>query len=123
MLGIENQRHVEGARVGRARFAAAQHVEKVRRVSEVRPRGERRLSVADAMMHGDRDRDLAQETLGLPQVGLARGFRDVGIEVSQDANRAAQHVHRRRFLRNRAKQINEGAGETTRGGDTLLEIG
>ena len=69
VLGVQDQRHVQGPhRVGR-RFPAAQHVKEVGGVAQVGPGGDRRQAVAEAPVRRDGHGDLAEQSFRLAQAG------------------------------------------------------
>jgi hypothetical protein len=122
MLGVENQRHIEGASISGARLLAAQHVQEVGGVAEIRTRRNRRLSLAETIMHGDSHRNLPQQPLGLAKTSRARRVFRIGIEVGQDADRTAKNIHRGCAWRNCSQQVNQRTRQATGRGDALLEI-
>ena len=79
-------------------LGAAEHVQEVGRVRQVLPGRDRLQPLAEAVVVGDRDRDLGQQALGLAQVGVVRVVGRVLVEVGQHADGRAQGVQRRRPL-------------------------
>ena len=105
MLGVEDQRHVERLHFLRRRLGVAEHVEEVRGLAEVLARGDGLQSLREAVVIGDGDGDLREQSLGLAEVGVVRVVGRVLVEVAERGDRGAESVERRRPLGQRAEEV------------------
>ncbi len=118
VLGVEGQAGVEGLHGDRRRALAAQHVEEVRRVPEVRRGRHRLLAAPDAMVSADGRGHLAGEPDGLAQVGGVRVVGGVGVVHAEDGRGRLQHAHGVGVLGHQAEGVEQRAGDLA-GGDQL----
>ncbi len=123
MLGVQDQRHVQGPHVVRPRFLAAEHPEEVGGVAQVRAGGHGFHASAQTVLGRHGRRDLGRQPFGLAQVGLVRAFLGLRVVVGQDADRGAQHVHRVDGGRQDAQQVEQGVRQTAGGRQASLEAG
>ena len=122
VVGVQDERDVEGLLLERVGFRAAQHVEEVGGERELRVRRHERLAPADPLPGGDERRHLRGEPQGLARRRLARVVGGVGVEGGERGHARAQHLHRRRLLRERAEDVEELRRQLA-GGRERLQVG
>ena len=93
VVGVQDQRDVEGARRQRARPRPGQHVEKVRRVPERRIRLDGTAARLQPPVGRDQARQLRRQPHRLAVVGLRRVVGRVRVEVAEDRGQRPQRVH------------------------------
>ena len=121
VIGMQRQRDIHRADLGRVRTAAEQHVEEVRRMTHRRIRRDR----SAALLHAAPRRDDARDLPGEPN-GFAIGRRQrivvrVGIVMAERGGQRPQRVHAvggRQHLH----QPQDRLGQRPRGGELRLQI-
>ena len=99
VLGVQDHRHVEGARLAFGRALAPQHREEVLGVRELGIRLDGRELLAQAVVAGDDRRQLRDQRRRLPPVVLAVDRRLGGICEREQRGGRAEHLHRRDVVR------------------------
>src|SRR5439155_1155823 len=107
VIGVQDQRDVEGLHGEGAGLPAEHHVEEVGRQVQLGIRRDGDLAAAQTLPGGDQRGHLRGEPDRLTNLGLARLVVVVGIERGERGHAGAKHLHRRRLLRQRAQQRDE----------------
>ena len=97
VLGVQDQRNIEGSRHHLIGFLAGERVEKVRGEPQFRIARHHRLPLAQPIETGDDGRGLRHQLHGFLRGGSGLDVVGIGIRKRQHRNRGAQHMHRRAF--------------------------
>jgi hypothetical protein len=123
VLGVEGEAGVEGPDGRRRGPRAAEHVQEVGRVTEVRRRPDRLLAAPDAVVSTDGRGQLAGEADGLAQIRRRCQVGGVGIEHAEQRHRGLQRPHRVGALGHQREGpqqlLGQGAGRHQLGAEVL----
>ena len=108
VVGVQREDHVQDARDLRGGLPSVEHVEEVRGVRAVGPRGHRLVTGADALPGGHRGRHQVHQPVGLAQVGGGLVGADVRIGGGGQRHRGAQGVQGVALARQPAQQVEHG---------------
>ncbi len=121
VIGVQHQRHVEGARRERRRPLPGQHVEEVRRVSQRRVGIDVPAAGGHAAPRRDERAELPRQADGLAVVGLRRSSVGVRIVVPEHRRERPQRVHAV-HARQRLHGAQDRLGQRARGRQLRLQI-
>ena len=94
VLGVEDERDIEGLHFLGSGFGLAEHVEEVRGLAEVLARQDWEEPLGEAVVVGDGDGDLREEPLGLAEIGVVGVVGGVLVEMAEggDGGRKASRA-------------------------------
>ena len=130
VIGVQNQRDIEGTRRETARPLARQHVEEIRGVTQDRIRRDRSGARVLASHRRDERADLRRQPHGLAIVGLRRLVAAVRIVVREGRRERSQQVHgvaavarsRAGSPRQRPHETEDRLGQRASGDELRLQI-
>ena len=122
VVGMEDERNVEGACSGFGRLFAVEHPEEVCGVGERLVGVDDGFALADAVKDGDDHRDLGGEAIGFADVCVVAAVGLVGIVDAEERDRSAEDLHGRGVCRNAAEEVDDLWIEFAGGGKMLGEV-
>src|SRR5258705_76863 len=123
VVGVEDQRDVEGLGGERRRLLAAHHVQEVTGKVEPRVRGHRGLAAPDPLPGRHQGGQLGGQAQRLSQRGLAAVVGRVRIEGGERGHAGPDHLHRGRLLGEGLENRDQLRGELpVRGGGESLQV-
>ena len=93
VVGVQDERDIEGTRREAVRPLAGQHVEEVRGVAQHRVRRNRSAARVHPPHSGDQRAELRGEANGLAVVGCGRVVAGIRVVVREDRRQRAQGIH------------------------------
>ena len=116
MVGVQDERDVEGAGRSVGWLGAIEHPDEVGSVREGLVRVDDGLALADAIEDGDDHGDLRGEPVGLAHVAVVGGVLLVGIVEGEQANGGTQHLHGGGVGGHAAEELDDAPVHGARGG-------
>ena len=117
MVGVEQHGDVHHAGLRRVRPLTCDHPEEVLGVAQLRVRPQDPLPFPDPLVRGHDRRELRGDPERLPHVRGLRGIVPLRIEAAHVRDGGPEDVHRRRVLRHRSKQLQDGRRKGSCGGE------
>src|ERR1700761_6617317 len=122
MVGVEDERNIEGACSGLRRLLAVEHPKEIGGVRERLVGLYDGFALADAVEEGDDHRDLCGEAIGFADVGIVAAIGLVGVIEAEKRDRGSKNLHGRGVGGNAAEEVDNLWIEFARGRKMLGEV-
>jgi hypothetical protein len=121
MLGVKDQRNIQGLNFFRSRLSTAKHIQEISGLTQVLSGGYREQSLGKPIVIHDCHWYLSQESFGFPYVGIMGIIRSILVKMTQSRDSSPKGIQRWRPLGQRGEKVSQGWRQPTGRSDTRLK--